>query len=94
MDMGDLDGDGLEDIVCAVRGDDIIFAKRLAGDTPPWKQEKIPFPLGAGTGKAVALGDMDGDDELDIVVTCENAYDASGVFDLREKRNPNGSPRR
>jgi hypothetical protein len=80
MDVADLDGDGLEDVVCAVRQHDLIFARRRSTEEPAWEQKSIPMPPGAGTGKAVAVGDMDGDGRKDVVVTCEHAEQRCGVF--------------
>jgi hypothetical protein len=84
LDVGDVDRDGLEDIVCAVRGGDLVFAKRLMSGTLRWQEESIPMPLGVGTGKAVALGDLQGDEVVDVVVSCENARGAIGLFRLQK----------
>jgi hypothetical protein len=43
----------------------------------------IPMPDGTGTGKAVAIGDLDGDNVADLAVTCENAKGKIGVFWLQ-----------
>jgi len=42
-----------------------------AGDG--WRRTEIPLPRGLGTGKAVALGDLNLDGETDIALTCEHA---------------------
>jgi len=83
LDIDDLDGDGREDIVCAVKGEDLVFAKRLATDTPGWREEHMLMPSGVGTGKGVAVGDLDGDRRPDLVVSCENARELVGVFWLQ-----------
>ncbi len=36
-------------------------------------RETIPLPDWCGTGKAVSVGDLDGDQQPDFVFTCENA---------------------
>jgi hypothetical protein len=87
LDMGDLDGDGLEDMVCAAKQDDVVFAKRLATLSPRWEEEVIPMPTGVGTGKGVAIGDLDADQAVDLVVSCENARGTIGVFWLRKSEN-------
>ena len=80
LDTGDINGDGLEDIVAAVRGGDFVAAIRLPSETPSWKETSLPFSSGTGTGKAVAIGDIDQNGQSDIVATCEHSEEASGVF--------------
>ncbi len=87
LDVGDLDGDSLEDVVAAVRDDDIVVARRLKAGAPKWERYSIPFPPGTGTGKAVALGDLNKDGTTDIVVTCEKADQAVGVFWLQKQHD-------
>ncbi len=80
LDTGDINGDGLEDIVAAVKGGDFVAAIRLPSDSPSWKETNLPFPSGTGTGKAVAIGDIDQNGLSDFVATCEHSENASGVF--------------
>ena len=40
---------------------------------------RLPWPARGGTGKSAALGDLDGDGALDLVVSAEHAEDAYGV---------------
>lgn len=89
MDYGDLNADGREDFIAATRDGDLVVAYREKTDTPRWKKDSIPFPGKSGTGKAVAIGHIDGDDVPDLVVTCENAENATGVFWM--KRGPQGN---
>lgn len=81
--MGDINGDRLNDIVTAVREDDLVVALRKTGRPPAWETRSIPMPRGTGTGKGVAIADVDLNGEADLVVTCENANDAIGVFWLQ-----------
>lgn len=83
LDLADLSGDGVEDCVCAVSQGDIVYARRLPTAQPTWQEESIRMPHGVGTGKAVAVGDLDVDGRPDVAVSCEHAENASGVFWLR-----------
>jgi hypothetical protein len=49
-------------------------------------EERIVFPENTGTGKGVAIGDLDGDGIDEWVVSCEHAMGKTGVFWMtREK---------
>src|SRR5690606_15193348 len=50
-----------------------------AEDGRGWQQHEVPMPDGSGTGKGVAVFDVDGNGRMDIVFTCENASDKHGV---------------
>ncbi len=90
IDIADLDGDGLEDIVSAVRGGPILFFKRLPGETVRWSNHHVKFPdNGFGTGKSVAVGDIDLDGVPDLIFSCENAHgELSGVGLLQHNGDP------
>ena len=88
MDYGDLNADGREDFVAATRDGDLVAAYREETEEPRWKEEIIPMPGKTGTGKAAAIGRIDGDGVPDLIVTCENSEDATGVFWM--KRGPQG----
>ena len=46
-----------------------------------WKANSIPFPKFSGTiGKSAAIGDMDGDQQLDLVTTYDGAEERLGVM--------------
>jgi hypothetical protein len=80
LTTGDLDGDGLRDIVCAVSGGSILFLRATGDAGKAWQVHDIPMPPNCGTGKGVAVGDIDGDGKNDVVFTCENAIgNRSGV---------------
>ena len=77
----DLDGDGLGDVLTAVRDHQIFFHRRLSKEGLHWKTTSIPTPDTAGNPKSVAVGDINGDGKPDVVFTCENAKGAlSGVM--------------
>lgn len=82
LDHGDLDGDGVPEVAVATRDGGIVLLTR-AVDNPSWRQEEIPMPVNCGTGKSVAIGDVDQDGTQDLVVSCESAQDKHGVFVLK-----------
>ncbi|MGH9341916.1 MAG: alpha/beta fold hydrolase [Acidobacteriota bacterium] len=81
MTMADLDQDGALDILAAARNELIYLRQENSPPLrPQWSPIFIELPPGTGTGKAVAVGDIDLDGRLDIVFSCENARDKSGVM--------------
>ncbi len=84
LTQGDLDQDGLDDVVVATKDNGLLFFRRLSANGHRWRRHTIAMPENTGTGKAVAIGDVDRDGRRDLVVTCEHAGDGkSGVFWLR-----------
>ncbi|MBN1492362.1 MAG: VCBS repeat-containing protein [Phycisphaerae bacterium] len=73
--LADLDQDAMLDVVAATSTRELLFHRRQSSDGTAWESFPIRLPDCVGTGKAVAVADMDEDGRLDIVVTCENAQD-------------------
>lgn len=79
LDIGDLNGDGRQDIACAAKHPQLLLLLSDQG-APTWTPVDVPYPAGVGTGKGVAIGDINGDGQPDLVCTCENAKDSVGVY--------------
>ena len=79
LDMADMNGDGLDDIVSATRNTTITILLRPANLYESWPRREIPTPFGIPLGKAVRIGDIDLDGKLDLVVT-SNTSDSPGVI--------------
>ena len=60
LTVADLDADDRNDLLCAVRGGPICFFRNTGQSARPWRLYEIPMPAGCGTGKGVAVGDVDG----------------------------------
>lgn len=87
--VGDLDQDQRSDVVCAVRGRGFAWFQRKSEDGKSWKTHEIEMPDNCGTGKGVAIGDMNGDGQQDLVFSCENASGGkSGVRWLSYNKSP------
>ncbi len=80
MDLADLDGDGLEDAVVAVKDMAILFLKRLDKSGLRWQSHRISADYHAGNTRAVAVTDINGDKQLDLAVTTWIAGGKHGVF--------------
>lgn len=97
LDVGDVDGDGLRDIVVALevrkknvaepnRHSRIVWFKRLDASGDRWNEHVIVAPSNTGNVKSVAVGDVDGDGRSDLVVSCEHALSGRvGVYWLRQE---------
>ena len=83
LDLADLDGDGFEDVLAAVRPREIHWFRRRDRSGRRWEPSVIRIPPAAGTAKAVKAADLDGDGRMEIVFSCERAFgDLEGVMYL------------
>jgi hypothetical protein len=73
LHLADLDRDGMEDVLLAVRPRELLWLRRTHRNGQSWQSHAIPLPDSAGTAKAVNAADVDGDGRLDLVFSCENA---------------------
>lgn len=90
--IADLDEDGLEDILVAVKGGPIRYYRRTSESPPIWETHTIEMPPNAGSGKALKVADIDMDGQLDLAVTCEWANEGKiGTFWLSYKHKPTES---
>ncbi len=89
LDRGDVDGDGLEDIVVAVRPRAIVICRRLDSSGARWAEHEISITESYGTSKAPAVADLDGDGKPEIVFSTERADGKKlGVGRLVNDRDP------
>ena len=78
MTVADLNGDSLDDILVPDLTKGFVVFLQMPDHS--WIRKNVDFPGFSGTrGKAVAVGDIDQDGELDVVSTYEGAEAKSGV---------------
>lgn len=85
LSSGDLNHDGLDDVAVAVKDGPITWFRRRDAFGDKWDQFEIPMPVNTGTGKGVAIIDVDLNGENDVVFTCENSQRKIGVAWLSPK---------
>ncbi|MEE3372367.1 MAG: VCBS repeat-containing protein [Planctomycetota bacterium] len=71
--VGDVDRNHSAEIVCAVRRGGISLLTAGRDPRQAWSFHEIGLPQGVGTGKGVAVGDIDRDGKPDLVFSCEAA---------------------
>jgi hypothetical protein len=94
LDTADLDGDGVAEIVVPhyMAGDfrlSVFRMERAARAGDAWTEHQIAYPAMAGLPKAAAVGDLDLDGRLDIVLSAEQAGgERRGIVWLRYRDSP------
>lgn len=73
LSLADLDGDGLEDVLLAVKPDELHLFRRQDRTGNSWAARILPSPTNTGTMKALSAADVDGDGKKDLIFSCENA---------------------
>ena len=87
--IADLDGDGLEDVLNSVKCGPVQFHRRVSQSPLVWETYRIEIPPNAGGGKAVKVGDIDLDGQLDIAVSSEHAIDGKiGTYWMSYDQSP------
>ncbi len=68
----DFDQDSQPEWVAATLDARVVIFRQTGKAHEPWQSTSIALPAGYRRGKAVAAGDVDGDDNLDLVITTED----------------------
>lgn len=88
LTMGRLDLDHPE-IICAVKGKGITRYTLDNQNPENWSLTEVSMSPECGTGKGVAIGDINLDNRTDIVISCEHAHgNLSGVRWLSYRQSP------
>ena len=89
MTVAELDGDGQRDLLVATKPRRLLFFRRRPGTPPSWTPHSIALPEKIGTGKGVAVGDLNRDGRPEVVFSCEGAGgEKSGVMWLSYRDSP------
>ena len=79
--VGDLDGDGVQEIVVGTQSGRVYVLRANGTVVPGW-----PITMPAEIGASPAIGDLDGDGFLEVVVACGSTFDPDGSGEVRAYR--------
>ena len=79
LKLADLDGDGLQDVLCTNRNGHMDWFRRRAGEQVEWDAHSFELPFGMPLGKSLAIGDINLDGRVDVVTTNRGAEPAKCV---------------
>ncbi|TWT52182.1 FG-GAP repeat protein [Thalassoglobus neptunius] len=79
LSQGDLNHDGKTDIAVAVKNGPITWYERADDSGQNWIEHEIAMPSDAGTGKGIAILDVDLDGLNDLVFSCEHSGEKRGL---------------
>ena len=71
--VADLDQDGLQDVLVAVKKQEFIWLRRTNKSGVAWKEFVVSFPNNMGEAKGIAVGDLDQDGKNDVFISCGKA---------------------
>ena len=69
LKVADLDGDGLQDVICTNRNGHIEWFRRVKGAGVKWEAQVFELAFQLPMGKSVAVGDINLDGKVDVVTT-------------------------
>lgn len=81
LTIGSLEPQDSDSFLCTTR--DGVILRITEREPRHWLEREISMPANCGTGKGIGVGDMDGDGQPDLVISCENAEAKHGVFWLQ-----------
>ena len=86
LDVGDINKNQNMDIICATRN---MMMLQFEKKSKTWKANSIPNPNNVNNGKSVAIGDIDGDGNFDLVHTSNTGGNrkVSGVMWMKYSKS-------
>jgi hypothetical protein len=85
LTMADLNGDGIDEVITAVKPNEILLHYRKDARGTKWATGVVGLNVNTSRAKAVRVADLDGDGRHEMIVTQEGAKgSASGVWVLKQ----------